>query len=87
MVNPNAIVPAGAPALPGALKSAPQLTTQQHRRQIIDLLTGRLPYSGPYSQTLTAESRYGLTTSSDAGCPVVKRGVSNANGVATAGRW
>lgn len=29
------------------------------------------------SQTLTAERRYGLTTSSDAGWAVVKRGVSN----------
>ena len=42
MANPDAIIHEGAIALTRTRKSAPTLTVQQRRREIIDLLAGHL---------------------------------------------
>lgn len=42
MAHPDAIIHEGAFALTGTRKSAPTMTVQQRRREIIDLLAGHL---------------------------------------------
>jgi len=42
MAHPDAIILEGAIALTGTRKSAPTMTVQQRRREIIDLLAGQL---------------------------------------------